>query len=296
MQKVILYYLFTPIKDPEAVRLWQTDLAERLNLKGRILLSEHGINGTLGGNIDDLKKYVTKNKSYKPFKKLTYKWSLGSSDDFPRLSVKVRDEIVTFGATKELQVDENGVIGGGKHIKPEKLHEMIKNKQVVMLDGRNQYEAAVGKFKNAIVPEVDNTRDFINEIEKPKYDELKNKPVVAYCTGGIRCEVLTSLMKNRGFKDVYQIEGGIAKYIEKYGDEGLWEGSLYVFDKRMGMKPSMETKDIGMCTYCQGNTSRYINCSNKACNQLILVCDKCDQETFCKNCSTNTVKTFTKTA
>ena len=227
MKKIILYYLFTPIKDPEAIRLWQTNLCESLGLTGRIIISEHGINGTLGGDLDNLKKYVSKNKSYVPFKKLTYKWSKGSGDDFPRLSVKVRDEIVTFGATKELRVDESGVVGGGKHIKPAQLHELVKNNEVVFMDGRNKYEAAVGRFKNAVIPDVNNTRDFIDEIKKPKYKNLKNKTVVTYCTGGIRCEVLSSLMKNRGFKDVYQIEGGIAKYIEKYDDKGLWEGSLY---------------------------------------------------------------------
>ncbi len=294
MQKVILYYLFTPIQDPEAIRLWQMNLCEGLNLRGRIIISEHGINGTLGGDLDDLKKYVTKNKGYKPFKKLTYKWSFGTREDFPRLSVKVRDEIVTFNAKDELRVDEKGVIGGGKHLKPEQLHRLIQNKEVVFLDGRNQYEAEVGRFKGAVIPKVNNTRDFISEIEKPEYDVMKNKAVVTYCTGGIRCEVLSSLMINRGFKEVYQIEGGIVKYLDKYGDNGLWEGSLYVFDKRMGLKPSNDTADIGDCSYCEGKTSRFINCANKQCNQLILVCDKCDRETYCKKCSKLSNKKLTK--
>lgn len=285
MQKIILYYLFTPIKDPNAIKLWQLTLCEQLDLKGRIIISEHGINGTLGGDLDNLKKYVSKNKAFIPFKKITYKWSEGSSDDFPRLSVKVRDEIVTFGVPKKIKVDEKGIVGGGKHLKPEKLHELINQQDVVFFDGRNNYESAVGKFKNAVTPDVKNTRDFVNELEKPKYNKLKDKTVVTYCTGGIRCEVLTTIMKDKGFKDVYQIEGGIVKYLEKYGDKGLWEGSLYVFDKRMGLKSSEEVKDIGECSYCKGKTSRYINCSNLACNQLILVCDNCDQETFCYNCT-----------
>jgi len=284
MKKVILYYLFTPIADPEAIKLWQADLCDKLELKGRIIISSHGINGTLGGELDNLKKYISRNKAYIPFKKLTYKWSESTGDDFPRLSVKVRDEIVTFGIADELEVTESGVVDGGKHIKPEKLHELIKEKEVVFMDGRNNYESAVGKFKNAVTPNVSNTRDFKNELDKPEYSELKGKTVVTYCTGGIRCEVLTSMMNKRGFKDVYQIEGGIAKYIEKYGDKGLWEGSLYVFDKRMNLKPSDKTIDIGICSYCNEHTSRYINCSNKACNQLILVCNKCDQQTYCTLC------------
>ena len=291
MEKIILFYIFTPIKDPEAIKLWQKDACERLQLKGRIIISEHGINGTLGGNIQNLKKYVTNNKSYKAFKPITYKWSGGNGDDFPRLSIKVREEIVTFGAAKELKVNEKGVVGGGKHLKPEQLHKLIESKEVVMFDGRNDYESAVGKFKDAVTPKVNTTREFIKELDKPKYNKLKEKPIVTYCTGGIRCEILTSLMKNRGFKEVYQIDGGIVKYIEKYGDKGLWEGSLYVFDNRMGLKPSDETNDIGECSYCAKNTSRYINCENKQCNQLILVCENCDTETYCKKCSLVTSET-----
>lgn len=285
MQKVILYYKFTPVKDPQAIRLWQADLCERLNLKGRIIISEHGINGTLGGNIEDLKRYVTKNKAYDQFKNITYKWSEGSRGDFPRLSIKVRDEIVTFGVPDEIKVDEKGIVGGGKHIKPEALHKLVESKEVIFLDGRNDYESAVGKFKGAITPKVNTTRDFVNELEKTEYEKIKDKPIVTYCTGGIRCEVLSSLMISKGFKEVYQVEGGIVKYLERYGDKGMWEGSLYVFDKRMGLKPSENTEDIGLCIYCDGKTSRYVNCDNKACNQLILVCDNCNRQTYCKKCS-----------
>lgn len=284
MQKVILYYIFTPLTDPEAIRLWQTSMCEQLNLKGRIIISKHGINGTLGGDIENLKKYVKKNKSFKKFKPITYKWSDGTGNDFPRLSVKVREEIVTFGAKNELKVNNKGVVGGGKHIKPDELHRMLETKDLVFFDGRNRLESSVGKFKGAITPNVNVTRDFIKEIEKPKYNKLKDKAVVTYCTGGIRCEVLTSIMKNRGFREVYQIDGGIVKYLEKHKDDGLWEGSLYVFDKRMNLKPSEKIKDIGSCIYCEGKTSRYINCGNKACNQLVLVCENCDKNTFCKLC------------
>lgn len=283
MQKIILFYKFTPIKEPDSVMLWQKTLCEKLGLLGRIIISEHGINGTLGGDIDKLKSYISQSKAYNPFKNTTYKWSDGTSEDFPKLSVKVRDEIVTFGKPDELKVNNKGLVGGGKHLKPNQLHEMLREKDnVVFFDGRNAYEAAVGKFKGAIVTDAQNTRDFIDELEKPKYDELKDKTVVTYCTGGIRCEVLTMLMKNRGFKDVYQMDGGIVKYGEEFADKGLWEGSLYVFDGRMGVKFSDKSKDIGVCIHCGGKTSRYINCANKQCNRLILVCDNCHKETFCE--------------
>jgi UPF0176 protein len=197
MQKVILYYKFVPVKDSEMTRRWQRELCLRLNLKGRIIISEHG---------------------------------------------------------------------------------------VVFFDGRNAYEAKVGKFKNAVVPETETTRDFVEELESDKYDDIKDKPVVTYCTGGIRCEILSLLMKNRGFKDVYQMDGGIVKYGEKYGDDGLWEGNLYIFDGRMNHKFSDKAKDIGICIGCGGKTSNYENCDDKTCDCLMLLCKKCAAKSL--NCKT----------
>jgi len=277
MEKILLYYKFQPVADPEAVRLWQRTLCEKLDLKGRILISPHGINGTVGGDIEDLKTYVKETRQY--FKETGFKWSEGSRDHFPKLQVKVRPEIVSFGAGDELQVDETGVVGGGKHLKPTEVNELVNRygEDVVFFDGRNAYEAAVGRFKNAVVPGTATSKDFIAELDSGKYDHLKDKKVVTYCTGGIRCEVLTPLMKNRGFKEVYQMDGGIVKYGEKYGDDGLWEGSLYVFDDRMGVKFSDHAKDIGECIHCGRATSNYENCVLKSCNELVLICEACKQ-------------------
>jgi len=259
------------------VRLWQKTLCERLHLRGRILISKHGINGTVGGDIDDVKAYVRETKAYPAFKATTFKWSDGGREHFPKLSVKVRDEIVAFDAADELEVDERGVVGGGTHLKPEEVHKLVAERgdDVVFFDGRNAYEAAVGKFKNAVVPDVRTSRDFKRELEDPKYDAIKHKPVVTYCTGGIRCEILSSMMKKRGFTEVYQIDGGIVKYGEAYADDGLWEGSLYVFDDRMNVTFSDKAKDIGTCIHCGKNTSNYENCALKTCNKLVLICADC---------------------
>jgi UPF0176 protein len=288
MQKIVLYYTFVPVADPEAVRLWQRALCEKLNLRGRILISKHGINGTVGGDMKDVKAYVKATKEYQPFKGIQFKWSDGGRGHFPKLSVKVRDEIVTFGVADEIEVDESGVKDGGRHLKPAEVHKLVAERgdDVVFFDGRNAYEAAVGRFKNAVVPDTRHTRDFVRELESGKYEALKDKPVVTYCTGGIRCEVLSSLMKKRGFKEVYQIEGGIAKYGEEYGDDGLWEGSMYVFDGRQGVKFSGKAKDIGECTHCHANTSNYENCALKTCNNLVLICKSCasQKETCSENC------------
>lgn len=277
MQKIVLYYKFAPISDPEAVKLWQKTLCEKLNLHGRILISPHGINGTVGGDMDAVKAYVKATKEYAGFKNTVFKWSDGGRENFPKLSVKVRKELVALDAADELEVDEHGVVGGGKHLKPEEVHKLVEERgdDVVFFDGRNAYEAKVGKFKDAIVPDVRTSHDFKKELEDPKYDDIKDKPVVTYCTGGIRCEIISSMMKKRGFKEVYQIDGGIVKYGEKYADDGLWEGSLYVFDGRMNVKFSDKAKDIGECVHCGGKTSNFENCALKSCNKLVLVCEQC---------------------
>lgn len=275
--KNLLFYKFSPLHDPEAIRLWQRSLCESLGLNGRIIISRHGINGTVGGPIAAVKKYVRTTREYGAFKNIDFKWSDGQIEDFPRLAIRIRDEIVTFGVSYEIQVDEDGIIGGGKHLSPTQVHELIQSRgeEVVFFDGRNSYEAAIGKFKNAIVPNVQTTTDFVSELETGKYDHLKDKPIITYCTGGIRCEVLSMVMKNRGFKEVYQVAGGIIHYGEIFKDDGLWEGSLYIFDKRMNMEFSLNSKIIGLCEKCAAPSSTYYNCAIPNCRALTLACSEC---------------------
>ncbi|WP_368497840.1 rhodanese-related sulfurtransferase [Herbiconiux sp. A18JL235] len=293
--KILLYYVFAPVADPEAVRLWQRDLGESLGLRGRILISAHGINGTVGGELDAVKRYLRKTREFAPFRELDAKWSEGTAledapasphtpyraiTDFPRLSVKVRDEIVSFGAPDELRVDEHGVVGGGVRLTPGQVHELVDERraageEVVFFDGRNPFEAEIGRFENAVVPEVASTRDFVAELDSGRYDHLKSSPVVTYCTGGIRCEVLSSLMVARGFERVFQLDGGIVRYGEAYGDGGLWHGSLAVFDGRESIAFSPQVEVISHCAGCGTPTARLQNCSDPACRSRLVVCEAC---------------------
>jgi UPF0176 protein len=277
-----LFYKFVPIFDPDAVRLWQRDLCESLGINGRILISKDGINGTVGGEIKAIKKYVRKTREYATFKDIDFKWSEGSGDDFPRLSVRVRDEVVSFGAAGELAVDDRGVVGGGTRLNPEQLHELVAEKQVTFFDGRNRFEAEIGRFRGAVVPDVENTREFVGEIDRGAYDHLKNEPIVTYCTGGVRCEVLSSLLIARGFNEVYQLDGGIVRYGEAFGDDGLWDGSLYVFDNRKSIEFSDSARVIGECYRCGAATSRMENCGDPACRTQRVVCDEHAAETSCE--------------
>ncbi|WP_430646976.1 rhodanese-related sulfurtransferase [Agromyces sp. GXS1127] len=284
LPKILLFYAFTPLADPDAIRLWQRDLAESLGLRGRVLVSKDGLNGTLGGEMGALKRYVRKTKEYAGFRGLDVKWSEGTglddagrSVDFPRLSVKVRDEIVSFGAPGELVVDESGVVGGGTRLSPDALHELVAERgdEVVFFDGRNAVEAAIGRFRGAIVPPTETTRDFVGLLDSGAYDHLKGRPVVTYCTGGIRCEVLSSLMANRGFGEVYQLEGGIVRYGERFGDDGLWEGSLYVFDGRGSVDFSDHAAVVGVCEGCGRPTNRTVNCTDASCRTQLVRCGAC---------------------
>ena len=277
LDKVILYYAFTPIADPTALMLWQKNLCETLNIKGRIIISEQGINGTLGGKMSDLKKYVKATKDYPGFNKNDFKWSAGTGNDFPKLKIKIKDELVLFGKTDEIKVGEKGIIGGGIHLRPEEVDKLVaeRSEDVVFFDGRNSFEAKIGRFKDAVIANTSTTRDFIKELDSGKFDHLKNKAVITYCTGGIRCEILSVLMKNRGFQEVYQIKGGIVRYGDMYGDTSHWEGSLFTFDDRLTIDFSNEVKMLGTCKRCEAKTKSFRNCLNDNCHQLVLLCDEC---------------------
>lgn len=284
--KIVLFYVFTPLADPEAIRVWQRDVGEALQLRGRVIVSAHGVNGTLGGDLPALKRWARSFRSYPAFRGVDLKWSEGSgldaagfSTDFPKLSVKVREEIVSFGAPGELRVDEGGVVGGGRRLDPDQLHRLVDERgdEVVFFDGRNALEAQIGRFRDAVVPDAETTRDFVGLLDSGAYDDLKGRPIVTYCTGGIRCEVLSSLMLARGFGEVYQLDGGIVRYGEQYGDDGLWEGSLYVFDGRGSVDFSDRAVVIGTCSGCGAATSRTANCPDPSCRRQAVVCAECDR-------------------
>lgn len=302
VQKIILYYKFTPVKDPEAVKLWQIALCARLGLNGRIIVSKHGINGTLGGDKEAVENYIeamernhtpdqqweglrvdlnedelAKSDHTADFSDIEYKWSDGGYNDFPKLNVKHRKELVTLAPDEDFDPFDQGTA-----LRPEEWHDfMAKNPDVPILDARNDYESEIGVFKNAIAPKIKTFKEIKPELEKLD----KDKPIMTYCTGDIRCEYLSAYMKHKGFKEVYHLDGGIVKYGEKFADQGFWDGKCFVFDKRMKVAFSDESKDIGSCSQCGQQTSEHINCANTACNFLVLKCEDCaEQNLYCGDC------------
>lgn len=279
--KVILYYKFVPVPDPQTVMDWQRLLCEVHGLKGRIIISEHGINGTLGGDLNACKAYVRAMNKNERFKRIEYKWSQGTGNDFPKLSVKVRDELVTLSPGEEFDVFDKGI-----PLRPKAWHELLEqNPDMPVLDARNDYESDIGKFRGAITPQIGTFKQIHETL-----DQLdKDQPIATYCTGDIRCEYLSAYMKHKGFKEVYHLDGGIVKYGEQFGDDGLWDGKCYVFDKRKHVAFSSKSVDISVCQVCAQPTSNQINCETPAkdCLSQIVVCGSCadgEQPVVCKSC------------
>lgn len=282
--KVAMFYTFRPVTDPVAVRLWQRDLCEGLGVRGRIIVSHQGINATVGGNVTLLKTYVRKTREYPPFRELDVTWTDGSgldpqgfSLDFPRLSVKHRRELVAFGPGGEVHVDDSGVRGGGARLSPEALHDLVDRRgdEVVFFDGRNAVEAQLGHFRGAVVPDVTHTPDFVAALDSGAYDTLKDRPVVTYCTGGIRCEVLSALMRDRGFREVYQLEGGVVRYGQTYGGDGLWQGRLVMFDGRTSVSFGSSDTALARCSRCGIATHELGNRADLPGRPWVPLCSTC---------------------
>lgn len=273
--KILLYYKYVSIADPAQVCLDQKLLCQSLNLKGRILVAEEGLNGTVAGLPQDVDAYIAATTTDKRFSDIEWKVSWANEQVFPKLRVVVRDEIVTLGikkAGRDVSLENKAA-----YIEPEELQALYDSKEdFIILDARNSYEAEIGKFKNSIVPPIDNFRDF--PAFAKKIARYKNKDVVTYCTGGVRCEKASAYLRENGFKKVRQLHGGIHDYAEKTGGKHF-EGELFVFDKRLHVAiNTVNPTVIAQCLYCQQPVSRYIDCAVKSCYSLFICCQKCEGE------------------
>jgi UPF0176 protein len=267
--QVLLYYKFVEVIDPEAERDWMLDLCQRLELKGRILIACEGLNGTVSGTRQACAEYMATLNKHPLFQGIEYKIDDVDVAPFPKLRVRARDEIVTLEAPVDMA-------NTAPHITPAELNEMLKDPSVIMFDGRNNYESAIGRFKGAITPDVSLFKDLPDALNQ--YEDLKEKTIVTYCTGGIRCEKASALMKQKGFKNVYQLDGGIVNYGKQFPD-GAWEGDLYVFDKRIKVSFNENSEQLGDCIACEVKTNDYYNCAYHPCNKMMLVCTNCAAET-----------------
>ena len=281
---ILLYYKYTRIKDPELAKVQQKAVCEALGLTGRIIVANEGINGTVEGTNESCQKYMDWMESQKTFKNIDWKISEGNGQCFPRLSVKVRTEIVSLHLVDEGQdIDPQKLTG--KRLKAEELDKMYENgEEFYVVDMRNDYELEVGKFEGTVFPGLKNFRDLKERVKE--IEHLKDKKVVTVCTGGVRCEKASGFLLSQGFQDVAQLDNGMVTYMKKFPGRAF-KGSLYVFDQRKTItfdNPENHTV-IGKCHYCSGPTENYFDCSYPFCHQQFLGCETCVEENngYCKN-------------
>ncbi|WP_390594743.1 rhodanese-related sulfurtransferase [Simiduia litorea] len=243
---VCALYKFVSLPDFKARREPLYDEMERLGVKGTLLLAAEGINGTVAGtreSIDGLLSYLM---AQSPFATLDYKESFEQEMPFYRTKVKLKKEIVTMGIEG---IDPLRVVGS--YVEPEAWNALISDPEVTLVDTRNYYEYQVGSFKGALDPNTESFRDF-PEYVKSHLDPAKNKKVAMFCTGGIRCEKSTALLKEQGFEEVYHLKGGILNYLEKVpAEESLWQGECYVFDNRVTVNHALEKGTYDLCHGCR---------------------------------------------
>lgn len=265
---VILFYKYVAIAEPECFANEQRALCSSLGLKGRVLIATEGINGTLAGPAGAVNRYVSALHADERFADVQIKLSHGDEATFPKLVVKVRKEIVTLGA---------GALAADQHnqLSPAEWKQMLEEDPgVVLLDVRNRYESDAGRFEGAVVCEIEHFRElpaFVSQL-----DHLKDKKVLMYCTGGIRCEKASALLRTRGFDQVFQLHGGIVSYQEQFGNEH-WRGECFVFDQRMTVRVDDGLVEIGRCAHTGATTSRFVNCLHDPCHRLFILSEAAEQ-------------------
>lgn len=268
--KVILFYEYVTINEPQVLMDQQKKLCQKLDLKGRMIIATEGINATLEGVEENIQKYIEQLLADEKFKDTHIKASDGTGSAFPKLSVKVRQEIIASG----LDLDPNTT--SGRYITAEQLQSWILNrKEFFIIDMRNDYEQNVGYFANSILSGMENFKDLPKLL--PKLKHLKGKTIVTVCTGGIRCEKASGFLVENGFCDVYQLYGGIVTYMEKYPNENFL-GALYVFDNRLVMGFNMDDlrrEVVGRCAKCGEKSENYINCIDGFCHRHFICCKQC---------------------
>ena len=273
--QVLLYYRYVPIADAVAYHTGHRELCESLELRGRIIIGSEGINGTVSGSVENTNRYMEAMLADPLTAGMEFKIDPAEGHVFPKLSIKVRKEIVTLGLPGEADIDPNSLTG--ERLSPREFYEAMQEEDVVVIDGRNDYEAELGRFKNAICPPIRSFRDF-PEWLRENAPNLRGRKILTYCTGGIRCEKLSGYIRQEGFDQVYQLDGGIVKYGKDPEVRGRdFEGLCYVFDERVGVEVNLtETrKIITHCRSCGAEESRYGNCRWPDCNEQIFVCSDC---------------------
>lgn len=240
-------YKFVSLPDYEELQQPLKDFCDTHNICGSLLLASEGINGTVAGSRENLDALLAYLKQDPRLATLEHKESISEFKPFFRMKVKLKKEIVTMGVQG---IDPNHTVG--TYVDPKEWNDLISQDDVILVDTRNDYEYRIGTFENAIDPETKSFREFPQWIDE-NLDPKKHKKVAMFCTGGIRCEKSTALMKEKGFEEVYHLKGGILKYLEEVPqDQSKWQGDCFVFDHRVAVDHNLEPSEHSLCFGCMG--------------------------------------------
>ncbi|XP_025744057.1 thiosulfate sulfurtransferase/rhodanese-like domain-containing protein 2 isoform X1 [Callorhinus ursinus] len=290
--EVLLYYCYRDLEDPHWVCAWQTALCQHLSLTGKVRIATEGINGTVGGSKLATRLYVEVMLSCPLFKDYMceddFKTSKGGACCFPELRVGVFEEIVPMGISpNKISYKKPGI-----HLSPGEFHKEVEEflsqaneeqNDTILLDCRNFYESKIGRFQGCLAPDIRKFSYFPSYIDK-NLELFREKKVLMYCTGGIRCERGSAYLKAKGVcKEVFQLKGGIHKYLEEFPN-GFYKGKLFVFDERYAL--SYNSDIVSECSYCGAPWDQYKLCSTPQCRQLILACPACQRQGFTACCVT----------
>ncbi len=271
---ILAYYLFTPVANPQAEVAAHHAFFTSRDVTSRIYISEQGINGQMSASLADGEAYMEWLKAKPEFAAIQFKIQPHHEHVFPRTTVKYRQQLVALDQEVNLQQR-------GDYLSPAEWKAMLEADEApLLLDVRNDYEWKLGHFEGAVSPPCTTFRDFLNFAEQLKSrTDPQNTPVMMYCTGGIRCELFSSVLKEKGFQKVYQLEGGVINYGKKQGD-AHWLGKLFVFDDRLAvpLEEHSTAPVIGKCHHCDAPNETYHNCANMDCNELFLCCSNCVRE------------------
>jgi UPF0176 protein len=288
---VLAYYVLYPFDNPKEERDRHEKFLRTLDSKGRIYIASQGVNAQLSLNNKDVEAYLSFLEKDERYKEADVKIHPSSDHAFHKLSVKLRKELVAIN--QEVDLTKRGA-----HLSPKEWREAMEkgDPNTIVLDVRNNYESCVGYFEGAIRPDIETFREFpafAKELSA-KIDPSKTR-VLMYCTGGIRCELYSPLLKDLGFKEILQLKGGVIRYGLEEG-EAHWRGKLFVFDDRLVIPISKENKEtITLCRFCQTSADTYYNCANMDCNSLMLACSSCvEKERGCcqESCKAGRVRSI----
>lgn len=279
--RVLLYYKYVPIEDPEQFAIDHLEFCKELGLLGRILVSEEGINGTVSGTVEQTEKYMQALREDPCFADTVFKVDEASGHAFKKMHVRHKKELVNLS----LEDDVNPLEITGKHLSPKEFYENMQQEDTVVIDARNDYEYDLGHFRGAIRPDIKTFRELPDWIRDNK-EVLEGKKILTYCTGGVRCEKFSGWLLKEGHQDVSQLDGGIVTYGKDPEVQGkLWDGQCYVFDERISVPVNrVEHVIVGKDYFTNEPCERYVNCANPECNKQI-ICSEENEYKYMRSCS-----------